>query len=334
MNRFLYPEMFFLLLVPLIIFFLLPKVSGLHGNALKVPFLADLKNIKNKANNLYIPSINSSVWKSIKFLYLFLIWGLVVIAAARPQYAGEPFHLKAENRDIMLVVDISNSMQNAFATSGRPVSRMAAVKSVISTFIDKRTEDRVGLVLFGTLAYLQSPLTFDRQAVKEILLNTDAGMAGNSTSIGDALGIALKNLRDEKDKENKVIILLTDGENNDGTLSMAQAISLAEKEGIKIYTIGVGGQASFMDSLFSLRNAELDEKSLKELAKRTAGNYFNATNFQTLNNVYEKIDQLEPKTQQGGVVQEVRELFYIPLILALLLVSMLLFISGSKNGND
>jgi Ca-activated chloride channel family protein len=186
------------------------------------------------------------------------------------------------------------------------------------------------LVLFGTLAYLQAPLTFDKKAVKDILLNTDAGMAGNSTSIGDALGIALKNLRDEKEKNNKVIILLTDGENNDGSLSMAQAIDLAEKEGIKVYTIGVGGAASFMSSLFSLRNNELDEKSLKALAKKTKGNYFKATDLNSLADIYQRIDALEPQNEQGNVVQEIRELFYIPLLVALLLIALLVFIPRSK----
>ena len=264
MSRFVYPEAFWLLVVPFVIYFLLPKVRGLHGEALKVPFIDDLKSIKQKSERLRVNLLSNRILFSIKFLYVLALWVLLVIATARPQYAGEPYRLKAENRDIMLVIDISNSMlQPDFYAQGQRIDRMSAVKAVVSTFIDKRTEDRVGLVLFGTLAYLQSPLTFDKQAVKEILLNTDAGMAGNSTSIGDALGIALKNLQTEQNKENKVIILLTDGENNDGSLSMAQAIDLAEKEGIKVYTIGVGGGGNFISSLFSLRNNEFDEASLR-----------------------------------------------------------------------
>lgn len=331
MTHFLYPQLFWLLLVPVVTFFFLPKIRGLHGSALKVPFLEDLKNIKQHADHIRSPILNTRWRFSIKFIYLYAIWALLVCAVARPQFAGEPFHLKAENRDIMLVVDISNSMQQPdFAVQNRRIDRMSAVKAVVSAFIEKRTEDRVGLVLFGTLAYLQAPLTFDKKAVKDILLNTDAGMAGNSTSIGDALGIALKNLRDEKEKNNKVIILLTDGENNDGSLSMAQAIDLAEKEGIKVYTIGVGGAASFMSSLFSLRNNELDEKSLKALAEKTKGNYFKATDLNSLADIYQRIDALEPQNEQGNVVQEIRELFYIPLLVALLLISLLIFIPRSK----
>ena len=331
MIRFFYPEMFWLLLLPFFVFLLFPKVQGLHGSALKTPFLEDLKNIKIKAENQHMTILSSKIIFSLKFVYFLCLWALLVCAAARPQFAGEPHHLKSENRDIMLVVDISTSMlQPDFSTNMRQIDRMSAVKAVVSSFIEKRTEDRVGLILFGTLAYLQSPLTFDKQAVKNILMDTDPGMAGNSTSIGDALGLALKTLKDEKQKNNKVIILLTDGENNDGSLSMAQAISLAEKEGIKIYTIGVGGGAAgFMGALFNLRDNELDEKSLKELASRTKGNYFKASDLGTLAKVYQHINELEPQNTEGSVVQEIKELFYIPLIIALCCLVLLLLIPRS-----
>ena len=123
-----------------------------------------------------------------------------------------------------------------------------------------------------------------------------------------------------------MIILLTDGENNDGSLSMAEAIDLAEKESIKVYTIGVGGGGNFISSLFSLRNNEFDEASLKELAKRTRGNYFQAKDLNTLAQVYQRIDDLEPQSSQSNVVQEIRELFYIPLMIALFLLLGLLFL--------
>lgn len=326
MIQFLYPQMFWLCLLPFLIYFVLSKATNVYGEALTVPFLEDLKSIKHKVEySKSIPFVSHNFLVSLKFLYLFMIWSLLVIAAARPQYVGEPYHLKSENRDIMLVVDISNSMQQPdFSTRTQRIDRMTAVKHVVSRFIEKRTEDRIGLVLFGTLAYLQSPLTFDKNAVRDILLNTDAGMAGNSTSIGDALGIALKNLKDEQQKDNKVIILLTDGENNDGSLSMAQAIELAEKEGIKIYTIGVGGDVSFISSLFSLRNNELDEKSLKALAQKTRGNYFRAKDLSSLNEIYKRIDELEPQNDQGSVVQEIKEYFYLPLLVAFIVVAFLL----------
>ena len=319
--------MFWLIFLPFFIYLGLSRIDDTYGEAITIPFLNDLKDIKYKAEHSKITFISHRLVFSLKLLYLFVIWGLLVIAAARPQQVGEPYHLKSENRDIMLVVDISNSMQQPdFSTRTQRIDRMTAVKLVVSKFIEKRTEDRVGLVLFGTLAYLQSPLTFDKSAVQEILLNTDAGMAGNSTSIGDALGIALKNLKDEKDKNNKVIILLTDGENNDGSLSMAQAIDLAEKEGIKIYTIGVGGDVSFMSSLFNLRGNELDEKSLKALANKTKGNYFRAKDLSSLNEIYKRIDELEPQNDESSVVQEIKELFYIPLLVIFICLVFLLLL--------
>ncbi len=328
MIQFAYPFMFLLLFLPLIVYFFLPKVKNLSGDALRVPFIGDLKNIKNQAERIYIPQLNKQLLRSFKFVYLFILWILLVSAAARPQQIGEPYRLKTENRDVMLVIDISTSMlQPDFSTNRQRIDRLSAVKAVVSSFIDQRTEDRLGLILFGTRAYLQSPLTFDKQAVKEVLYNADAGMAGNSTSIGDALGLALKNLRHEKNKDNKVIILLTDGENNDGYLSMAQAISLAEQENIKVYTIGVGAEASFLGSLFSINNNELDEKSLKELAQKTKGNYFRATDLASLAEIYGKIDQLEPQNNDGSIVQDTKDLFYIPLVIALLLASFALLLS-------
>lgn len=330
MIVFAYPKLFFLLLLPLLFFIIIPPKKQQSGDALKVPFLSDLKSIKDNSTFSKFKMVNKTLTSFLKFAYLFLIWALLTTAFARPQLVGEPYRLNANNRDIMLVIDISTSMLNPdFSTPTRRIDRLSAVKAVVSAFIQKRTDDKIGLILFGTRAYLQSPLTFDRTSVQEILLNTDAGMAGQSTSIGDALGLALKNLRNEKNKENKVIILLSDGESNDGALSMAQAISLAEKEGIKVYTVGVGAEANFINSLFGLRNNELDEKSLKILAQRTKGNYFRATDLNSLAEIYNRIDALEPEQTEGTFVQDKTDLFFIPLLIALVLVFFGLFFSRS-----
>ena len=330
MIEFAYPNLFWLFLLPFFMFFVFSKNKNAFGNALLVPFINDLQNIKNKTSKIRTAYVSKNIWFSLKFLYLFIIWSLLVIAIARPQQVGEPYRLKTENRDIMLVIDISTSMlQPDMSVLNKRVDRLSAVKYVVSEFIKKRTEDRVGLILFGTRAYLQSPLTFDKASVIDILKNTDAGMAGNSTSIGDALGLALKNIKDEKDKSNKLIILLSDGESNDGYLSMAEAINLAEKEGIKIYTIGVGAEVNFIGSIFGIKNNELDETSLKDLAQRTKGNYFRATDLSSLENIYKKIDTLEPKSNESSIVQEKIDLFYVPLALALFLSLFLLFLPRS-----
>ena len=326
MITFAYPDLFVLLILPYIVYKILPPISSFSNVSLSVPFVNDLKNIKKEADNGYFPNFNEKILFTLKLLYLFVLWSLLVTAIARPQFLGAPQKVKTENRDIMLVIDISTSMlQKDYSTNRRTFDRLTAVKFVVSEFIKNRTEDRFGLVLFGTRAYLQSPLTFDRAAINEILFNTEAGMAGNSTSIGDALGLALKNIRKDENKDNKIIILLSDGESNDGSLSMAQAIDLAEKEGIKVYTIGVGSEVGFMGSFLGIRGNELDEKSLKELAQRTKGNYFKATNLSNLQLIYNKIDEMEPKSNEGSIVQEKNDLFYIPLLIALFLSIGLVF---------
>ncbi|MBR5154779.1 MAG: VWA domain-containing protein [Alphaproteobacteria bacterium] len=331
MIEFLYPKLLTLIVLPFFTFWLLPPVKQSLGRGLRVPFIDDLENIKNKASRHFVPAMSKKVSFSLLFLYLYLLWCLLVIGIARPQYVGEPFRLNTENRDIMLVIDISTSMlQPDFSTNNKRIDRLSAVKYVVGEFVKKRTEDRIGLILFGTRAYLQSPLTFDKEAIKNILYNADAGMAGNSTSIGDALGLALKSIKDDKNKSNKVIILLSDGESNDGYLSMAEAIDMAEKEGLKVYTIGVGAENSFLGGLLSIRNNELDEKSLKELASKTKGNYFRATDLSSLKNIYERIDKLEPVENQGNIVRERKDLFYIPLLIALILAMVLLFLPRSS----
>ena len=323
MMRFAYPEAFIFLLLPFAVRWLLPAARGMHGDALRVPFLKDLERVAIKSGSLWqVNSADGGKKLSKLFWLLMMVWALLVTAAARPQQVGAPIRLKNESRDILMVLDISNSMlERDFALKGRAIDRLTAVKLVAGDFINKRGDDRLGLILFGTRAYLQAPLTFDRQSVKEILSMTDAGMAGNSTAIGDALGLALKSLKENGDPGNKIIILLTDGENNDGSLSIAQATKLAEAENIKIYTIGVGSRKNFFASFFGVQPAAggLDEQSLKELAAATSGQYFKAEDTAGLLNIYNTIDQLEARENNQSFVQEVHELFYIPLLAALAL---------------
>ena len=330
MIVFAYPLAFLLLILPFVIYFLTPAVKGMHGAALKVPFIADLKRIAISSGNIW-HNVSDENKLSRKFWMLYALWFLLVVACAKPQYTGEPIRLKNEGRDIMLVLDISTSMtEQDFSYSGQRISRLDAVKRVVSDFASQRANDRIGLILFGTRAYLQSPLTFDKASVKEILWSMKAGMAGDSTSIGDALGLALKNLRDDKDKDKKVIILLTDGENNDGLTPMGQAIKLARDEGIKIYTIGVGAPNVFF-KMISLSAPGVDERAMNELAKLTEGQYFRAENTSELQKIYQIIDKLEPISNDERFIRETTELYYIPLLLAVLLgLSMFYVLRGAK----
>ncbi len=320
MIRFACPEMFLLILLPLLFRYLVPAAKGLHGDALRVPFLADIRRISVASGGIW--GMSSAKGQNLWRLFpIILIWLLLAAAAARPQLQGEPQRLNNQGRDILLVVDISTSMlQKDFGYQGGRLSRLSAVKAVISDFIQKRADDRLGLILFGTRAYLQAPITYDKKSVGEILWNTDAGMAGDTTSIGDALGLALKTLKDSPDHDKKVIILLTDGENNDGSLSMAQTMKLAEEEGIKIYTVGVGAPNAFFTSFFGVKlGTGLDEDSLKQLAAVTKGNYFRAENTGDLLKVYQTIDKLEARAGDENFVVEITELYYWPLLLAALL---------------
>ncbi|MDR1026694.1 MAG: VWA domain-containing protein [Lactobacillus sp.] len=323
MIKFLYPFMLLLVFVPFIFRALVPAAKGIHGDALKVPFLNDIKNISVKSGKFweFNPSIGKNFSRPVFWLYV--VWFLMCVAAARPQLVGEPIRVKNYGRDILMVMDISTSMlETDFTINNYRITRLNAVKLVAKKFIEKRANDRIGLVLFGSRAYLQAPITFDKKSVEKILMDMEAGMAGNSTAIGDALGLALKYLKDTDNPDRKIIILLTDGENNDGALTMPQAINLAREEGVKIYTIGVGSEKGFASSLLGINlsiPSGLDETSLQEIAKETKGRYFRAESTHQLMQVYNEIDKLEPDNQEENFVQETDELFYIPLLVALLL---------------
>ena len=333
MMQFACPAALLLLLLPFIVRTLLPAVKGLHGDALRVPFLNDLQKISSKSDKAGLGFAAGSGYKPAVWL-LFLTYAFLVTAAARPQWVGEPFRLKNESRDILLVMDISNSMREPdFALNRKRIDRLTAVKATAQEFLEKRADDRIGLILFGTNAYLQAPLTFDKKSVSDILWQMSAGMAGESTAIGDALGLALKTIKDAPNPDKKIVILLTDGENNDGRLSLPQAIKLAQDEGVKIYTIGVGSDNAFMGSFMGIPlmggGGQLDEASLKEIARLTEGRYFRAKDTAGLQKIYGEIDKLEPDDNEERYIREIRELFYIPL-LAALATALILAFSGRR----
>ncbi len=332
MNHFAYPLAFLLLLLPFVIRRFFPPVKGLHGDALRIPFIDDIAKINIKSGNLWgIRGNGSTGWNTPLWL-LYAIFVLLVGAAARPQWVGEPVRLKNYSRDILMVMDISTSMlEPDFVLQGRRIDRLTAVKKAAGEFIRKRSDDRIGLVLFGTRAYLQAPITYDKKSVEEILWAMEAGMAGNSTSIGDALGLSLKSLKDAPNPDKKIIILLTDGENNDGSLSLPQAINLAKKEGVKVYTIGVGNDR-YLESVFGIKlgRSDLDESGLKQIAAETKGTYFRAKDTESLQKIYNIIDEMEPSANEDKFIQETKELYYIPLTGAFVLASILVFLGRRR----
>ncbi|MEO8937239.1 MAG: VWA domain-containing protein [Burkholderiaceae bacterium] len=251
-----------------------------------------------------------------------LAWILLVLAAARPQHVGETVHLPVTGRNIMLAVDLSGSMQTPdMRSGGSDVSRLAAVKKVAGDFIERRIGDRLGLILFGDQAYVQTPLTLDRKTVLTLLDEAQIGLAGQQTAIGDAIGLAIKRLHDEP-AGNRVLILLTDGASNAGTVDPLKAADLAAQEGVRIYTIGVGADPSATGGPFGMLQAsdsDLDEDALKAIAQKTGGRYFRASDVASLAQVYGLIDRIEPKAKDVQSWRPVEELYLWPLGAALLL---------------
>ncbi len=209
-----------------------------------------------------------------------------------------------------------------FSVQNRAVRRWDVVRAVADAFIQKRKGDRVGVVLFGERAYLYTPLTYDVKTVSDLLKEADVGMAGTQTALGDALGLALKTMVDVPD-ESKVIVLLSDGAANAGTMRPAEAAELAAKMGVKVYTIGAGSDTVQMMGLFGVmqmpRGDEIDEKTLQEIAQKTQGRYFRAKNTQELIEIYKEIDALEPVDNDDVFIRPVKTLFYYPLGAAFIL---------------
>jgi Ca-activated chloride channel family protein len=254
---------------------------------------------------------------------LWTVWALLVVAAARPEFVGDPVALPMTGRDLLMAIDLSGSMEEQdFELDGQWVNRLEATKAVADDFVERRVGDRVGLILFGREAYLQAPLTFDRKTVRTLLDEAVIGLAGKETAIGDAIGLAIRTLDDAGvEKGRRVLILMTDGANTAGAVDPRKAAELAAQRGVVIYTVGIGADAMTVRSLFGLRqinpSADLDEKTLTAIAKMTGGQYFRARDTQALEKIYAVLDELEPAESDEAGFRPVKELFYWPLALAL-----------------
>lgn len=329
---------FGLLPLPLLFRFLLPAVHNQEA-ALRVPFVNDFTVAPTHRANIRSGGVR--LWLAI------LAWVLLVTATARPQWLGEAVELPVSGRDLMLAVDLSGSMEmNDFEINGREVDRLTATKWVAGNFIDKRVGDRLGLILFGKQAYLQTPLTFDRETVKKLLYEAVIGLAGKETAIGDAIGLAVKRLREAESQEagernppnddsknklaDKILILLTDGANTAGEVEPIKAAELAAESGLKIYTIGIGADEMVVNSFFGMRrvnpSSDLDEESLKKIAQVTGGRYFRARDTDELQKIYQLLDKLEPVTKETQQFRPTTALFMWPLGLALALAGIVLVI--------
>ena len=306
--------MFWSLPLPLLVRFMPPLEN--QSSALRIPFMERLPSTDG------IIAEQQWNWNST-ILLAWIMWMLLVTSASRPQWVGEPIELPISGRSVMLAVDLSGSMEERdLELGGQPVTRLQVVKSVLQPFIQRRQGDRLGLILFGNQAYLQTPLTFDRKTLSQMLVEAELGLAGEKTAIGDAIGLAVKRMLELSDNE-KVLVLLTDGRNTAGNIAPRKAGDLAAKAGLKIHTIGVGADEMWIRSLFGKRkvnpSSELDEKMLIDLSKITGGQYFRARSTEELEKVYRLIDKLEPVEQDRESYRPLRALFPWTLGLSLFL---------------
>ncbi|MGQ7843344.1 vWA domain-containing protein [Granulosicoccus sp. 3-233] len=301
-----------LLPLPVLVYFGLPARQKTPGRALRVPDSRPYESLTQT-------SVPASRRHWLRLLLLGLAWCALLLAVARPQSYGEPVGVPLSGRDLMLCIDISGSMREADLYAGNNrATRMAVVKQVASDFVARRDGDRIGLVMFGSQAYVQTPLTLDHATVQHFLAEAAVGLAGRSTAIGDAIGLAVKRLR-ERPEASRVIILLTDGENSAGVVDPLAAARLAADNNIRIHAIGVGADAqSGFNAPFGARTTELDEETLKAISQSTGGQYFRARNQRELATIYREIDRLEPTEQDAEEFRPLRELFAWPLSAALL----------------
>ncbi|MBE8717267.1 vWA domain-containing protein [Cellvibrio polysaccharolyticus] len=314
--------------LPLLMYWVRPKKQ--EEVALRVPFFQQAMALQEEEGR-------KTRIRPLRYLALWTIWLSALLAAANPQWLGEPVSIQGSGRDLLLAVDISGSMQiEDMQLQGRAINRLTAIKLVVGNFVEGRRSDRLGLILFGSQAYLQAPLTYDRHTVGVLLQEAQIGFAGEQTAIGDAIGLAVKRLRSRPDNS-RVLVLLTDGASTSGELTPQRAADLAKHENIKIYTIGFGADEMVVPGIFGNRrinpSEDLDEDTMRAVASATGGQYFRARNLEELDAIHKELDRLEPVEQDSRTFRPVRALFFWPLSVALIL-SLLFALAHAWQGRD
>ena len=327
-----YPYIFILLPLPLIIYWFSSNNNkkSLEQNALKVPFYNNLIHLF--ANSKTLESTKSLSW----YKYILLImWLLLITAGSGINILGKEININRSGRDLYMLIDLSGSMNIADMTVPNNPSyykRIDIVKYIAEKFINNRKGDQIGLTLFGSHAYIQAPLTYDVKTVANILDDATVGLAGSQTAIGDAIGITVKQLINSKAKD-KAMILLTDGDNNSGTLTPLEAAKLAQKAHIKIYAIGLGGEAIKNGGQILNPSSDEDFKTLKEIANLTGGQFYRATDANTLVNIYNQINQLEP-VKTDDIKIKLKTPVYPWILGVMLIMSFVLIILKVRRQDD
>ena len=324
MLQLLWPWILAAVVAPLVVARLAPRAPDAAGAPIRVPYFEEA---------LAWSRLPAASRPRIRQAVAVLAWCALVLAAARPQWVGEPVSLPVHGRDLMLALDLSGSMREQDMKGGAGFeARIDVVKRVAGDFVAHRAGDRVGLVLFGTRAYLQAPFTLDLDTVSEMIAETVLGLAGEQTAVGDAIGLAVKRLR-EREPEERVLVLLTDGADTASRVDPLSAARFAAAEGITIHAVGVGADeaaaARWLGAQRRRARSALDESTLRTIADMTGGRYFRARDSAELEEIYRLIDALEPVGGDGEVFRPTRELFHWPLGLSVILFALVASTGGS-----
>jgi Ca-activated chloride channel family protein len=300
---------FALIPAPLFILLLLPAYKE-RRTGVRTPFFRRMTRSLGlePEPGAVVPRRNLAQW-----LLAPVVWGLLVTAVARPVWVEDPIERQQAARDLMLAVDLSGSMdtRDFFTADDERISRLAAVRSVLDEFIARRGGDRIGLIVFGTAAYIQAPFTLDHDLVRLLLAETEVAMAGPQTMLGDAVGVAIKHF-DAAETRDRVLVLLTDGNDTGSRVTPRKAAELAADHDITLYTVGVGDPASAGE-------APLDAETLRSMSNATGGEFFTAADRDELATIYAQIDELEPEQLEVLSYRPRRQLFHWPLGAALVL---------------
>lgn len=314
MINFVWPWFVCLLPLPLLVFWLVRAKKNQHLiiNASTLPYLANHVAGDKSRHRFFSQTL------------LVIGWCLLILTMTRPQWLDAPVIQTSPSRDLLLAIDVSDSMNiKDMSLNGQSVERLNMVKSYLQSFIKQRQGDRVSVILFADHAYLMIPFTQDLQATGQLLEEVNTGLAGKFTAIGEAITLAVKRTLHEPFKS-KTLILLSDGRDTVNTISPIDAAGLAKASGLKIYTVGIGADPAETES-----QSDLDETTLEEIAQITGGQYFRARSEQDLSEIYQQINLVEPLSLKTVTYQPYTELLVWPLSCLLLVIAMLLW--GARN---
>lgn len=310
MLEFDFPWLFFLLPLPLVVWWLAPPYKERH-EAIRTPFFEQIAELTGKP-----PASGAVILRRswIQRLLLPFCWVLLVAALARPQWVEDPITKTESARDLMIAVDLSGSMETIDFNdpSGEPTDRLSAAKTVLDDFMTRRKGDRLGLILFGTAAFLQVPLTQDHDTCRTLLKEAQVRMAGPQTMLGDAIGLAIK-LFEKSQTVNRVLILMTDGNDTGSKIPPIKASEIASQHDVTVYCVAIGDPETIGEQ-------RLDETTLQEIASQTGGRFYRAMDSEQLELIYQDLEKLEPQEFETLSYRPKRALFHWLLGSAVILI--------------